>query len=509
MRLGGRLVVALLLLQFVSRYLPAPGAVWVADDWANAARSSFYASTLEAAATGLQDPNRPLSMLAVEVGYRLIGARAWGWTLVSLLANSLLLLALAKMALELTGRRWLAGAAAVVFALLPNLTETYHWSTQVLNEVTCGLLFYALSGWLWIAHLRRGGTWRLALSALAYGIGLFSYEAGLLLPGAYVALIAWRREPVKGLLRLAPFGAIALLYAAWRATNAFGLNHAWHYPPHMQAGASLAGIVWGAREVVHWWCGDHLAATLRAGWRSFATLPIAVQIGLATVDVAAVFLIGRGLRRLAAAEDRKDAEQPFGVAQAALFALAWSAAAGAISLASYAAPRLNVLPAIGVALLAALILDRMPFRYWAPSLCLPAILAMASNQGTAESYRRAGRWNQAIYAQLRQTADEWRGKKILLFDVATLRRTLPPPLGGVPDAWANNGNAPLARGFTLIGMAQLAAGRKDPGVQVVHGIECGARIAGDRLIWHDRFDPSRPHVDSMADVFVLDAAGAE
>ncbi|HPT15710.1 MAG TPA: hypothetical protein PK388_00355, partial [Kiritimatiellia bacterium] len=133
MRLGGRLVVALLLLQFVSRYLPAPGAVWVADDWANAARSSFYASTLEAAATGLQDPNRPLSMLAVEVGYRLIGARAWGWTLVSLVANSLLLLALAKMALELTGRRWLAGAAAVVFALLPNLTETYHWSTQVLN----------------------------------------------------------------------------------------------------------------------------------------------------------------------------------------------------------------------------------------------------------------------------------------------------------------------------------------------------------------------------------------
>ncbi|HPT15711.1 MAG TPA: hypothetical protein PK388_00360, partial [Kiritimatiellia bacterium] len=283
----------------------------------------------------------------------------------------------------------------------------------------------------------------------------------------------------------------------------------WHYPPHMQAGASLAGIVWGAREVVHWWCGDHLAATLRAGWRSFATLPIAVQIGLATVDVAAVFLIGRGLRRLAAAEDRKDAEQPFGVAQAALFALAWSAAAGAISLASYAAPRLNVLPAIGVALLAALILDRMPFRYWAPSLCLPAILAMASNQGTAESYRRAGQWNQAIYAQLRQTADEWRGKKILLFDVATLRRTLPPPLAGVPDAWANDGNAPLARGFTFIGMAQLAAGRKDPGAQVVHGIECGARIAGDRLIWHDRFDPSRPHADSMVDVFVVDAAGAE
>ena len=89
LRLGWRLVLLVLLLQFVSRYLPSPQAVWVADDWANAVRSSFYASHAEAARIGLQDPNRPLSMAAVEVGYRVFGERAWVWTLVSLAANVL------------------------------------------------------------------------------------------------------------------------------------------------------------------------------------------------------------------------------------------------------------------------------------------------------------------------------------------------------------------------------------------------------------------------------------
>ena len=235
-RLGKWVVLGVLLLQFWSRCLPSPWAVLVGDDWANLARSSFYASHLDAALTGLQDPNRPLSMLAVNVGYRLFGDRAICWTLLSLVGNSILLLATMKMALELTGRRFVAVATGAVFALLPNLTETYHWSTQVLNEVSCGLVPYALSGWLWVAYVRRGGGWRLALSALAFGVALFSYEAGIFLPAAYLVLLPWRKAPIKSILRIAPIGVAGLLYLAWRSTNAFGMNQVWHYPPHMQGG---------------------------------------------------------------------------------------------------------------------------------------------------------------------------------------------------------------------------------------------------------------------------------
>ncbi len=506
LRLGWGLALSILALQFASRYLPCPAAVWVADDWANASRSPFYASALTAAATGLQDPNRPLSMAAVELGYRLIGPRAWGWTLVSLAANSLLLLAILKMALELTGRRRVAAAAGMVFALLPNLTETYHWSTQVLNEVSCGLLFYAVSGWLWVAHLRRGGAWRLALSALAYGIGLFSYEAGILLPGAYVLLVAWRREPLKGALRLAPFGLVGLAYAAWRTTNAFGWNQVWHYPPHMQAGVSWEGIRWSAREVAHWWGGEHFIAAARAGFRSFAALPAGLRLGLVAVNALGAAGIGWGLRRLAAQEAQENPAPPFRILAAAGFAGSWALAAAAISFLSYAAPRLNVLPAIGVALLAALALARLPFRAGTPVLCLLALLAMAANQGTAESYRQAGKWNREIFACLQANRDQWRGKEIVLFDTASLRRRLPESVAVVPDSWAHHGNAPLARGFTFRGMVKLAAGRKEPGVVVLHDAEHGARIDGDRLVWHARYDPTRPRTNRLADVFIVDAA---
>lgn len=504
LRLGWGLILLVLLLQFVSRYLPAPQAVWVADDWANAARSSFYASHAEAARIGLQDPNRPLSMAAVEVGYRVFGDRAWTWTLVSLAANSLLLLAILKMALELTGRREIACTAGVVFALLPNLTETYHWSTQVLNEVTCGLVPYALSGWLWVAYVRRGGAWRLAISTLAYGVGLFSYEAGILLPGAYLTLIAWRREPGKGFLRMAPFGLVCLFYVAWRTTNSFGLNHAWLYPPHMQAGLSFWSVGWNLREIAKWWGGDYFFGAMLNGVRSFATLSPWPRRLLAAGDVAAVLAIGAGLWKLAGkGMDR----EPFGRWRPILFGLAWAGAAMVISLVSYTAPRLNVLPAIGISLLAALLLGRLPFRVWAPLLFVPAVLALVANQGTAENYRQAGRLCRGLYATLEATQGQWRNKEILLVDTRSLRQRQAPGVAPYDEderRWAQLGNAVLMRGFVPKRMVQRITGQKDPGILVLHDVEYGARIEGARLFWHNRYNPDRPHANSMADVFVVD-----
>lgn len=508
LRLGWGLILFILMLQFVSRYLPSPGAVWVADDWANAARSSLYASTAEAAWTGLQDPNRPLSMLAVEVGYRLFGDRAWIWTLVSLAGNSLLLLAILKMVFELTGRRWATAATGVIFALLPNLTETYHWSTQVLNEVACGLVPYALSGWLWVAYMRRGGIWRLALSTLTYGVGLFSYEAGILLPAAYLVLLPWKKAPLKSLLRIAPIGAAGILYLAWRRTNAFGLNQAIYYPPHMQIGPSLYGIVINTWNLLQWWIGDHMVGSMLNGFEAFASVSLWTRRFLFAANCGVAVLIGWGLRRLSAADKKEDKNHPFSGRQVALFGLIWTGASMAVSLVSYAAPRLNVLPAIGISLLAALALERVPFRLWAPLLLVPTILALVSNQGTAENFRQAGHWNRAINSHLQQTADEWRGKEFLLFDTQSLRQRQAPgllrPVNEDQATWANYGNAPLARGFSFGGMVQLITKSKNPRIQVLHDVEYGARIKGDQLIWHNRYDPSRPHTNSMADVFVVD-----
>lgn len=507
-RLGWGWVLFLLALQIWSRYLPAPQAVLVADDWSNWARCSFYVSPLEALRAGLQEPHRPISQCAVETGFWLFGDQPLFWTLVSLVANSLLLLAMAKMVLELTGRRWTAVAAGIAFVLLPNLTETYHFSTQVLNEVTCALVPYAVGGWMWVAYLRRGGGWRLAVAALAYAVGLFSYEAGILLPAAYLMLIPWRRERAGAGWRLAPFALVGVCYLAWRATNAFGLNEAWFYPGHMQTGLSWRVIAANVGHLGQCWVGNYMLGALLSGWESFSTLTPGLRLALFVGDVGVVALIGWGLFRLAGAEPQDPAQTPFSRAQMVCFALAWAAAAWAISAVSYIGGRLNVIPAIGISLLAALVLERRAIRVWGLFLLVPALLALVANQGTAESYRQAGAFNRGMYAALRQSAPAWRDKKILLFDSRALRQRQTPgllkPLGEEHPTWAKYGSAPLMRGFTLIGMVRLASGQKELGIHVMHDVEYGARIEGDRLIWHERFDPSRPRTNSIGDAYVVD-----
>lgn len=507
-RLGWGAALAVLFLQFWVRYLPSPWAVFVADDWANWARSSFFQTYAEALRIGLQDPHRPLSMAAVNLGFQLLGNHAIYWTTISLVANSLLLLFIMKMALELTASRFTAILTGIIFALLPNLTETYHWSTQVLNEVSCALVPYALSGWLWVAYFRRGGAWRFVLSVIAFAIALFSYEAGILLPGAYLVLLPWRKTRTKSVLLIAPIAAVVLFYFLWRATNAFGLNHTWHYPPHMEGSLSLRGVIYNAWQVLHWWLGDHLFGAIRNGLDSFSTIPLWTRRFLFLANGIVVFLVGRGLRALSNRSVVTTEAKTFNPVQITGFTLIWAGAAMAMSLVSYTAGRLNVLPAIGLSLLFAFIFTALPIRKWAPILFLPAFLAILANQGTAESFRQAGALHQNLFDKMTETKDEWATKQFLLIDTHTLRERLTTgllqPVGTSEATWATYGNALLIRGFVPNGMAKLITHESEPAITILHDVEYGASIEGDQLIWHDRYSPARTHTNSTKDLFAIE-----
>lgn len=507
-RLGWGAALAVLLLQFWSRYLPSPWAVFIADDWANWARSSFFQTYTEALHIGLQDPHRPLSTIAVNLGFQLLGNHAIYWTAISLVANSVLLLLIMRLALELTASRFTAILSGIIFALLPNLTETYHWSTQVLNEVSCALVPYALSGWLWVAYLRRGGAWRVVLSVIAFAIALFSYEAGILLPGAYLVLLPWRKARAKSVLLIAPIAAVVLFYFLWRATNAFGLNHTWHYPPHMEGSLSLRGVIYNAWQVLHWWIGDHLFGAIRNGLDSFSTIPLWTRRFLFLANGIVVFLVGRGLRALSNRSVATTEAKTFNPVQITGFTLIWAGAAMAMSLVSYTAGRLNVLPAIGISVLIAFIFTALPIRKWAPILFLPAFLAILANQGTAESFRQAGALHQNLFDKMTETKDEWTTKQFLLIDTHTLRERLTPgllqPVGTSETSWATYGNALLIRGFVLNGMAKLITHESEPSITILHDVEYGASIEGDQLIWHDRYNPARTHTNSTKDLFAIE-----
>ncbi|MBP7828556.1 MAG: hypothetical protein KA248_01420 [Kiritimatiellae bacterium] len=510
-RRGASVVLAVLALMFVSRYLPSPRAVFVADDWFNYARSSFYATHGDAVRTALTDPNRPLSMAAVEIVYRVFGDRSGLWTALSLVSHSLMILCVMLMGWELT-RSWRTAAIqGVLLVLLPNLTETWHWSTQILNQVTCAMLPYALSGWMGVAYVRRGGAWRAALSAVAYAVGLFSYEQGILLPAAGLTLLSDRRELRRVLTGLAPMGVIAVLYAAWRVTNSFGLNTFWGYPPQMTASASWTLPLWNLRQIMHWWMGDNLFGAWLDGLRGFAMLAPWTRRLLVMLGVAMLAAAGALLKRRAGEEEATDRAGVPPV-RAAAFGLLWAAAAYTVCLIAYVDSRLNILPAFGLTLALAVGLNRWPIRQWGPVLFLPALLAMAANQGTTESFRQVGVFDRRIYQHLQQTQPEWKDQAAVLVDTRALRqrltRGLLAPIGAEVHTWALYQNALLLRSMVPRGMVWRLVGEWNPPLLVVHDVENGARIEGDRLVWHDRGAPDVVHDAPLDRVYVLDVWAA-
>ena len=96
----------------------------------------------------------------------------------------------------------------------------------------------------------------------------------------------------------------------------------------------------------------------------------------------------------------------------------------------------------------------------------------------------------------------------MLIDTRSLRQRLTPGLlrgiGADPATWTYYGNALLMRGYVPLGMARLLTGQVDPGFVTVHDVECGARIEGDQLHWHDRYLPSKPRSTAMENVLVVD-----
>jgi len=510
-QLGIVMFAGLLGLLFVSRYIPNPWTALVADDWANLARSSFYASNAQAAATGLQDPNRPLSMMAVETCFRVFGTSALPWTLLSIAGNGLLVVLVALLAYELTGRRGVALIAGAFFAVTPNLVETYHWSTQILNEVSCALVWYAASAWFWVRYINRNRTGWLLLSVLTYLVAVFSYEAGLFLPAAYIAVIQWREGWFKGALRLLPFALVVALYGAWRMTDSFGMNQSWHYPAHMKVGISISSLIWNAGQVLQWWVGDHLLASVRAGWDGFAMLAPWTRRVLLAGNAAAVAILYVALNRVQRSEialTRADASAHPGALPAVVFGLFWLGAAVLPQIVSYTASRLQVLPAIGIGIVVAVALDRVPVRSWFPLIAVPLWICLGSNQGTTEQFRQVGEFNRRLYDHVVAKHDEWTQKDIIVFDTAQVRHRqtegLITPVSMADAAWAQYGNALLFRGFVPRGMIELASGDRHCPVTVVHDVENGARRDGDRWRWHERFNPSRPRETPIASAFYID-----
>jgi hypothetical protein len=262
---------------------------------------------------------------------------------------------------------------------------------------------------------------------------------------------------------------------------------------------------------VSWWIGGKMFGCIEAGWSAFMTLapgPFRLLFVAHVLVVAALVLAIRSASRGDAGQ-----AQAFTQRQVIFFGLAWAAVSAGVSLLSWTGGRLNIVPAIGLALVAARLLCDLPRRAWVPVFAAAALLFLPANHGTAIAWRDSGAFHRNLFDFISKHEPEWRDAEVVLFDTGALRQRLTPGLlaprrAGV-EAWAFYRNAGLLRGFAPHAMMRLAApGRPLPAC--VLDVECGAAWQTNELTWHERWNEAAPHRTPHDRVYVIDCyeAGA-
>jgi len=491
----------------LGRFALSPVTDFSADDWPYLAKSGGP-SPAEIVKDGVRDIYRPANLIANMLFFHWAGDRPAPFALWGLAAHGLLLALLLLLLKRLQGDSAMLWAAGLFYVLNPNIHESFHWAChEVLLYVPIVL---AASLLLWIGWCQGGGGWKYALALPLYFIAVFSYEYGvpmaLFFPLSALALGAPRKKAWASI----PFAAIAVFYVLWRFTGAFGWGTALLAGGEYfgDGGVSLAGTAQNLRGVFSWWIGGRMAQSFLGGFNVFATLLPKWQFAFSAV--AAALALSAFLQMRRAGKEIPEAPDDSRLRRTILLGLAWAALAYAPHLVFPSSARHNLFPSIGLAMAFAAAVRLFRWRVPAVGFVLAALLCLVANAGNTLAFREAGEFSRNLYRQVVATRAEWKGGEAVVFDTASLRarqtRGLLKPVSRNPDTWAAYQNANLLRGFTCSAMLKLAAG--ETRVQAVLDVECGAWRDGDRLVWHERYDESKPRETPMEKVFWIDCLPA-
>lgn len=130
---------------------------------------------------------RPIFLLWLRINYALFGTNAWGWHLTSVACHVTATWLVFRLVRQLAGDRALAFAAAMIFAVHPAHVENVAWISGVTDPLMACFVLGSFS--FFLSFQRRGGVWRAALSLAFFGLGLFTKETAVVLPGLVLAYL--------------------------------------------------------------------------------------------------------------------------------------------------------------------------------------------------------------------------------------------------------------------------------------------------------------------------------
>ena len=498
------LVAAVVLLQLLSRFGGAPVCDFTLDDWGILLRSQHF-GWVESFSLAIRDPDRPVAAVLLTQIFSMFGDHPPLYAILSAVSFSVFIALLVWLVVLLTRRLDAALFAGFVFAVLPNLTESFLWPTMICYAP--GLICYPAAAIAFVHYTRRPSPFTGLATLFLLLIALANYEAGIGLSVALLALVPLR-ETIKSPWKFWPVLTPPFLYLVWKFTHGFGLARGFLFVPR-KLEISTASMFWNTTETVGWWTGRHFLASISNGLSGLQLATNGHLRFLLACNFAAIALI------LFIAKRTRDPQPPApenrtDLFRCAIFGILWFALSAAISLVSWTGGRLNLLPAVGLAMTLGSLAALFPAQRWFSILACTALLMLPANEGTALQWRESGAMQRRLFNFVRASAPEWREKNIVLFDTARLRERLAPDLrhaaAADPQSAAFFGNAGLLRGFAPQAMLDLS-GNTNKTVSVLD-VECDAHFAADALVWHNRYAPDAAHSIPRKNVFVIDCLSA-
>ena len=497
----------LLLVQLTVRFAVQPAVGHVLDDWSYWAQAEKFPTAWATLVGGLRHPLRPFLHGVQLSAHRALGGNLAGFCGLAMVGYSLTLALFVLFAKELTGKASLALAAGLLFAVLPNLCGHFHWLCVAVAFGLFGQPMYLLSAWALARYARNGGAWVLGFSVMGYFFGIGTYEVGIFLPVAYAVLL-WGRGLKKWILDLLPFGVALAVYAAWRLTLGFGWGWSWFgIPPQTEVGLSLWELKHTLAGVVSWWSGLNWWRAVADGAGGFAELPWGMAAALVVANGILLGALGVALARLDRTENQGPSPSPFGTGRLVLFGTTWVVATYLPGFLGYLVPRINYLPGAGLALLAAVGLNRLKMDRWLALLLALAFAGMVVGEGDTKNWADSIRFQRNLYETMEASRPDWENAEVLWLDTRALSQRMTPgilsPNRHHIDTIAEYRNTGFLRGFGPAAMAELILAGA-PGPQVVLDVEYGAHEEDDMLKWHERYNPDKPIETPMERVCRMD-----
>jgi len=224
-------------------YAHTLGFGFVHDDWAQIAGTGQIASwhnipsffnghVWSPKSPGSAGYYRPIFQLWMLINFKLFGAAAWGWRLMSILVHLVATLLVYHLALRIAKNRMIAALTVALFGLHPAHIEAIDWPSAISGPLATVFLLAAFLCYLKAkAKGAKKKAW-LLLALLFYALGAFENEIGVLLPaliflyewifGDHGDSFQWRFGGSLG--RCFPFLGIAAVYLAARVHVIHGLS---------------------------------------------------------------------------------------------------------------------------------------------------------------------------------------------------------------------------------------------------------------------------------------------